>query len=315
MKPSSELIYQYRMSRERAERQAAERREAAYTALPRLKEIAEERREAAFEAGLAIMGGRDAAELRSKVELLNEEEQRLLLSAGLPPDYMLPHYRCKACNDTGYVGDTVKKLCPCMRARILEKMYATSGIDPLQSFALFRTDIYPGERQRRIALKAKELCQGYAASFPKCDPMGILLMGGTGLGKSYLLNAIALEVSSRGHDVYKTSAYNLIGAFMESIRGRGEPPDALAPALLIIDDLGTEPMINSVTRETLFSILNERQCARKATLWATNRSLDDILDSYGDRFFSRLVAPRETMVLPLEGDDLRLRLKQPPHKN
>lgn len=78
---------------------------------------------------------------------------------------------------------------------------------------------------------------------------------------------------------------------------------------MIIDDLGTEPMINSVTRETLFSILNERQSARKATLWATNRSLDDILASYGDRFFSRLVAPRETMVLRLEGDDLRLRLK------
>ena len=76
-----------------------------------------------------------------------------------------------------------------------------------------------------------------------------------------------------------------------------------------ICDLGTEPMINSVTRETLFSILNERQSARKATLWATNRSLDDILASYGDRFFSRLVAPRETMVLRLEGDDLRLRLK------
>ena len=174
---------------------------------------------------------------------------------------------------------------------------------------MFRSDIYPCDRQKRIALKAKELCQGYAMAFPKCDPMGILLMGGTGLGKSYLLNAIALEVSSRGYDVYKASAYNLINAFMESIRGRGESPDILAPDLMIIDDLGTEPMINSVTRETLFSILNERQSARKATLWATNRSLDDILASYGDRFFSRLVAPRETMVLRLEGDDLRLRLK------
>ncbi len=309
MKPAPELIYEYRMSRERAEREAKERREAAYAAIPRLGEIAEKRRALAFETGLMVMRGEDPSELRNKVEQLDKEELGLLLSAGLPPDHMLPHYRCKACGDTGYLGDTIKRLCPCMKARILEKMYATSGIDPQQSFALFRADIYPDDRQRRIALRAKELCEGYARSFPACDPMGILLMGGTGLGKSYLLNAIALEVSSRGYEVYKASAYNLISAFMESIRGRGESPDILGPDLMIIDDLGTEPMINSVTRETLFSILNERQSAKKATLWATNRSLDDILSSYGDRFFSRLVAPRETMVLRLEGDDLRLRLK------
>lgn len=309
MKPTPELIYEYRMSRERAQREAAERREAAYAALPRLKGIAEERRRAAFEVGLAAVRGEDSSELRGEVERLDDEERELLRSAGLPPDHLLPRYRCKVCHDTGCVGERVKRLCPCMKARILEDMYATSGIDPSMSFKAFREDIYPTDRQKRMALKAKELCERYARSFPDCEPMGMLLMGGTGLGKSYLLNAIALEVSSRGRDVCKTSAYNLINAFMESIRGRGEGPDALGPELMIIDDLGTEPMINSVTRETLFSILNERQSAKKATLWATNRSLDDILSSYGDRFFSRLVAPRETMVLKLEGDDLRLRLK------
>ena len=34
MKPTPELIYEYRMSRERAEREARERREAACTAIP-----------------------------------------------------------------------------------------------------------------------------------------------------------------------------------------------------------------------------------------------------------------------------------------
>ena len=44
MKPTPELIYEYRMSRERAEREARERREAACTAIPRLREIADQRR-------------------------------------------------------------------------------------------------------------------------------------------------------------------------------------------------------------------------------------------------------------------------------
>ena len=172
MKPTPELIYEYRMSRERAEREAVERREAACTAIPRLREIADQRRRLAFDTGLMIMRGEDSSELRNKVEQLDKEELNLLLSAGLPPDHMLPHYRCKACNDTGYVGDTVKKLCPCMKARILEEMYATSGIDTQQSFAMFRSDIYPCDRQKRIALKAKELCEGYAMAFQSATLWG-----------------------------------------------------------------------------------------------------------------------------------------------
>lgn len=58
MKPTPELIYEYRMSRERAEREAGERREAACTAIPRLREIADQRRRLAFDTGLMIMRGR-----------------------------------------------------------------------------------------------------------------------------------------------------------------------------------------------------------------------------------------------------------------
>ena len=92
---------------------------------------------------------------------------------------------------------------------------------------------------------------------------------------------------------------------MDAIKERTAPPDFMAPDLLIIDDLGTEPMIPNITRETLFSVINERQSADRATLWATNLGLDFIQDSYGDRFFSRLIAPRSTGILAMSGEDLR----------
>lgn len=309
MKPTPELIYEYRERRERAERQAESRRREVYGKLPRLEEIAAERRQAAFEAGLASLKGEDAEPLLQRVTELNREEAELLKKADLPADYLLPRYRCAECRDTGYTGDTVKRLCPCMKARILEQKYASSGIDPEESFALFRTDIYPSEGQRRASVAAMRFCQKFAEEFPKQEPRGLLLIGGTGLGKSYLLNAIALEVSQKGFEVYKTSAYNLINSYMESFRTRTEQPDVISPDMVIIDDLGTEPMINTVTRETLFSLLNERQTAKKATLWATNRDFSDIIAAYGERFFSRLASPRETATLRLEGADLRLRLK------
>ena len=77
MKPTPELIYEYRMSRERAEREARERREAACTAIPRLREIADQRRRLAFDTGLMIMRGEDSSELRNKVEQLDKEELNL----------------------------------------------------------------------------------------------------------------------------------------------------------------------------------------------------------------------------------------------
>lgn len=305
MRPTPELTYEYRLARERALEAARERRAAAVAAIPRLGEIADERRETAYSLGLAALSG-EQSDAKALIAALDAEEARLLSTHGLPADYLRPKFRCEACQDTGYTGDTERRLCPCMIRRLNELRYSASGVNASEVFSAFRTDIFPSDKQRRIATKAMELCRAYAESFPKNEVHDILLMGGTGLGKSFLLNAIAARVSERGHTALLLSAYSLINGSLEAIRQHAEPPDLLSPSLLIIDDLGTEPMINTVTRETLFSMLNERQRAGRATAFATNLSFGDIQESYGDRFFSRLVSPRMTMVLRLEGEDLRL---------
>lgn len=55
--------------------------------------------------------------------------------------------------------------------------------------------------------------------------------------------------------------------------------------LLIIDDLGTEPLYRNVSGEYLYTIINERKITKKHTLISTNLSLDDILNRYGERIF------------------------------
>ena len=74
MKPTPELIYEYRMSRERAEREAGERREAACTAIPRLREIASERRHLAFDTGLMKMRNEKSSEKPNKHKHLEKKE-------------------------------------------------------------------------------------------------------------------------------------------------------------------------------------------------------------------------------------------------
>ncbi|MBR5292361.1 MAG: ATP-binding protein [Clostridia bacterium] len=311
MKPSPELLYQYKQARRQAIEDCRMRTEKVRSDIPRLGEIARQKRSIAYDMGREILEKGEAARTAAmeRIAALDSEEAAILMQAGYPGDYFSPRFRCGLCEDTGYVGELYRTPCACLRRRMAEARFASSAIDKSQSFAAFREDIYPTDKQRRQALKAKDICYKYAQSYPDQSPRDLLIIGSTGLGKSHLLNAIGLELAARGAYVYKTTAYNLINSAMDAIKERSSAPDFIAPDVLIIDDLGTESMIPNITRETFFTVINERQTANKATLWATNRDLEFIQESYGDRFFSRLIAPRNTGILAMSGDDLRPLLK------
>ena len=200
MKPSRELLYQYSQSRRQAIEDCRLRAEKIRAEVPRLGEIAELRRDIAFEMGREIMArGEEArAAAMERMAVLEREEAELLIKAGYPGDWLSPKFRCALCQDTGYVGQVHRTLCPCIKRRMAEELFASSAIDKAQSFAAFREDVYPTEKQKKQAMKAKEICMGYAAAFPEQTPRDLLLTGPTGLGKSHLLNAIGLELAARG---------------------------------------------------------------------------------------------------------------------
>ncbi len=309
MKIPAELLYEYREIRAQALAECEERTRAAYAAIPRLKEIADIRTQSAFDLGKALFGAQEPERIQKEtqavIDALNKEEAEVLLHYGMPADYLKPCFRCAKCEDTGYVGKVQRSICSCMRQRVMQLKYADSRINDLERFETFRTDIFSDEKQRKATMMGRDICQQYAEAFPMAR--GLLLMGGTGLGKSFLLNAVAHRVSARGYGVLKMTAYGLISEVMASFKRGGELPDFLEPDLLVIDDLGAEPMISNVTREQMLAILSERQSAGKPTAMATNLSVE-ALQNYGERFFSRLVAPRNTFVIQLTGKDLRIEL-------
>ncbi|HWR19643.1 MAG TPA: ATP-binding protein [Clostridia bacterium] len=308
-----ELTYEYAKLRESAYALRDERARAAYAAIPRLKEIDDERRQAAFLLGEKLIRALDPEQERKAVNKivasLNAEEAALLEMNGLSADYLKPHFHCELCSDTGYVGSREKTMCACMKRQLETSRFERSFIHPDERFETFRTDIFPDESQKKLTLSAKKICESYADMFPSNAPRSLLLMGNSGLGKSFLLNCISNRVQERGHNVYKITAYNLIETVMQSIRLGSGTPDFLMPELLVIDDLGTEQMIKNITSETLFSIVNERQSASKATLIATNLSREKLIDFYGERLYSRLIAPRQSAVLTLKGVNLHIALK------
>ena len=131
-----------------------------------------------------------------------------------------------------------------------------------------------------------------------------------GLGKSFLLNCVYERVSSRGLPALRTTAYRMFDAMRKRHMGDDGGADAFAALLevplLLVDDLGTEPLMRNITVEYLFLLLNERMEAGLSTMVTTNLTPAQIQERYGERVCSRLFDRLSALTIKLEGKDLRL---------
>ena len=284
------------------EREARETRvREAYAHAPRLRELDEER------AKLFIdLGARRITSEASKARLseIFDEEKRLLASIGMPQNALELKVRCKLCNDTGYIGQT-NKPCSC-RLLKREALRGSDGINTRETFANFSTDLFPSAEQKKRTVNAKILCEQFAATLPTPEKPSILLFGMPGLGKSFLGNAIAYDAISRGIDAERVTAYAFIQTVLTDIREQTQKAARYQTVpLLVLDDLGSEPVIPNVSFEWLFAVINERTLAGLATVCSTNLTLSQLQTRYDDRFMSRLCDKNTTLVLHLTGENLR----------
>lgn len=273
--------------------------------------------EAAFaspENALSIAGA-----LKAQVDALQRALRGRLLSAGFPEDYLQPVYRCAACRDTGYVGEPIRERCACFSERLRSRAASVGGhgLDPAQTFESYDASVYDdapvpalkGDSQRAYMARLAERCASYAALYPNNPKRNLLFLGKTGLGKTYLLNCIGNRLRSRGVEVLKVTAYQMSQRMRAAIFDR-EPEafgDLLDVPVLLLDDLGVEPMINNITLEQLFTLLNERELGGLNTLVSTNLAMQDLEAKYTDRICSRLFDKRNTLIIPFHGKDVRMR--------
>ena len=298
----------------RIARLKAERESEVYSRIPELKALDETTKKIAFELGSRLMGADNAKALSASAsaaiaEKLSERK-RLLSEHGYPENYLEPEYVCPQCRDTGRVGG---ELCRCVTALAVRTAFADSGIDRNKRFDNFDLELQKEAKNRAAMKKILDQAVEYADSFPENEKRDILYFGMPGVGKTYLLNCIGVRVLERGYSVLKLNSYELIQLTLDNLRAEpDERPDFTLPELLIIDDLGTEPMIPNITIETLLSIVCRRQDAGKHTLFATNLSLTSsdpneqtIQDFYGERLASRLMAPRNVKLQAVLTENVR----------
>lgn len=162
--------------------------------------------------------------------------------------------------------------------------------------------------QREAMRRLLEFSKAWAEAFPGNKRRDIVLCGNTGLGKTFLLDCIAARVIERGYTVLRLTAFRLMEAMRARHFGRGEEDMLdvmLGVDVLFIDDLGTEPLLENITLEYLFTVLNERQQAGLSTLVATNLTPAELRARYSERITSRLISSQASAVFLLEGRDVR----------
>lgn len=300
--------------RRQNEREEERRRAEVIAKCPEIGQVMDTRREAVMKSVYSAFALPAEEDLPQKVEAWNARIRQLLVENGYPENYLEPVFQCAFCEDTGYVGTGKKQLCTCAKALYAALLEQDGSFKEEETFETFDPQRFPetaldagGETQRGRMLKFRDYCEKYADSLPHPEKKNLLLYGGSGLGKTFLLRCIHARARQRDIPALCLTANQLIRIARKAIFDRAqEDLDALYETdLLLIDDLGTEPLIPNVTVEELFNLINERQNAGLCTVLSTNLSLTDLQARYTERILSRLLDKRACQVLRFLGKDIR----------
>ena len=230
--------------------------------------------------------------LAEKEKLLKEKQD---YEKTLFANYNFNFY-CEKCRDTGF-----ENLCTCFKKLYKNVLFEKLGITPILS-ADFSMDTLSNKTQ------LKNIYQKFKTQdlndFNSC-----VFLGKCGTGKTFLASCIASNFERQG-DVLFLTAFDLNNVFIKyHCAPIEEKPFYFSTLtnceLLVIDDLGSEPIYNKITLEYLFLLLQARKTAKKPFIITTNLSLKEILSRYGERVFSRMIQEDNTEVYEFDCENLR----------
>ena len=249
--------------------------------------------------------------LQEQAELVATKQQKIkvLKSMGLEQSDLLPKFECEKCKDTGIFQNNI---CSCTNQKFYDKLMLSSNIN-LNDIPYLKDYDYKffAENDEQIfAQKCVKVLTEFVNNFDSAKFKNIVMSGGSGTGKTYLTKCISKELIRQKKTTYFTSAFDLNNLFLrDHLNQNGEKQlnDLIDLDVLIIDDLGTEPIRKNVTKEYLLVLLNERLSKEKSTIITTNLSPENVLDRYEERIFSRIFDKRSTLILQFTGKNNRLK--------
>ena len=323
------LLSEYEQKRRKAQMDAENAILQLYTKFPNLEKIDDEINKYSISKSKSILNGkRNLKQFDIEIDNLKNKKEQFLKEKNIDINRFKPNYECKICNDTGYIQENNKSvICHCLKQRLLNIAYNKSNLSDIknENFDNFNTSLFSDEvNTKKYKIKCsprqnieniKKECLKFIENFDNLEEKNLFFCGNTGLGKTYMSNAIANEILKKGKTVLYQTAPVLLENVIESKFTKYKNQNAdefyknvLTVDLLIIDDLGTEN-INSMTVSELFTILNTRilnlNNKPTKTIISTNLSIEQIFKIYEERIGSRIAGYYN--IFQFVGEDLRLK--------
>ncbi len=310
----AQALRERRALQQQNQQEEARRRQEVADKVPAIAQLMRERQAAIMRGLRQAMEGIHPGPIEEQTLQRSQAITRLLGEHGFPGDYLSPIYGCESCKDSGYTGEELKTLCSCVTQRYHQLLSGPAVGDQRQSFETYDDSVFPatpmeGEEvsQRAYTRLLRDQCERYADSLPQSEVQNLLLYGGSGLGKTFLLKSIAVRAAGRGVSVLSLTANDLLNQIRRHYFSREEEPAPWQYAqLVLIDDLGTEPMWENITIEQLFALIDLRLTSGQHTVISTNLSLGELQRRYTERITSRLLDTKLCRRLRFMGQDVRL---------
>jgi len=159
--------------------------------------------------------------------------------------------------------------------RMIDRRVKAAGFRELKPLADFEWSFNP-------SIKKKQIYDLACCRFIR-ERRDVLWMGPPGVGKSFLVQALAYEAIKQGFVVYYRSIFDVVRDFLHDDAFGGDErvlAKYLKPDLLIVDDMGMKQLPKR-SGEYLFEIIMRRYETR-STMMTSNRPLEDWGKLIGD---------------------------------
>lgn len=319
----SELLKEYDIKHRLAIENCEKFKNELFSSNPRLSEIEGELESSSLLTLKAILEKpceqkHYLEKLNKKIDSLKNERLKILNYLGLDESCLFPDYKCKSCNDTGYINNTI--MCNCLKQELFNLSYNKSNLTNLEkeNFSNFKFDKYSSQidlKKYKVNISPRDniknilsIVKDFISKFDSEDTKNLLFTGNTGLGKTFISNCIANEVLKQNKTVLYQTAPIMLDTIIDYRFNKNDGTiynNILSADLLIIDDLGTET-INNMKFTELFTIINSRLLSPNIkTIISTNLDANELFSRYDERLVSRFASFYN--ICRFFGDDIRIK--------
>lgn len=276
--------------------------------IPEYKNLDKQEGLLTIEIGKQIFLGNDTTILQNQLDVVKKQKQQVLKRHNINISDFDPKFECKNCKDTGFIDG---KMCDCLTQNYYNTLMELSNttFDNIPLISEYKTECFKQDINKMNSLKNSMI--NFVDNIKTARTRNLVFVGNTGVGKTYLAKSIAKTCMSQGNTVIFTTSFNLNNEFLKSHLSSELDKIKLLNNfincdLLVIDDLGSEPILKNVTREYLLILINERIARNKAIIITTNLRPDNIISTYGQRFASRIFNKEDSSLIEITGKDLRM---------